>query len=282
MDGCRGLAAEPRSRAVRGRVPRQRNRRGGSAEPNGRRLEGSRRRDCRSSTQVIVGDRALSASPAASPPVAKAVAPTEPNSDRCSRRTPAIDCHVRRPRRLDGVVGAARSRGHARDRRCISPIAAPISSRRPAVSSPNTWATGCWPISVIRRPMSMTPNARCRRALRWSRRSPKLNTAAGVPLQVRVGIATGLVVVGDLIGAGAAQEQAVVGETPNLAARLQALAEPNTVVIAEGTRKLLGDLFELGDLGPRTSKASPGRCGLGRRCARVPWRAALTPFIRPD
>src|ERR1022692_1178662 len=63
-------------------------------------------------------------------------------------------------------------------------------------------------------------------------------------LQTRVGIATGLVVVGDLIGAGAAQEQAVVGETPNLAARLQALAEPNTVVIADGTRKLLGNLFE--------------------------------------
>ena len=91
----------------------------------------------------------------------------------------------------------------------------------------------------------------------------RLNTAAGVPLQVRVGIATGLVVVGDLIGAGAAQEQAVVGETPNLAARLQALAEPNTVVIAEGTRRLLGDLFELRDLGPRTSRASPASAGLG-------------------
>jgi class 3 adenylate cyclase len=59
---------------------------------------------------------------------------------------------------------------------------------------------------------------------------PKLATAAGSPLQVRVGIATGLVVDGDLIGAGAAQEQAVVGETPNLAARLQALAKPETVV----------------------------------------------------
>jgi class 3 adenylate cyclase len=55
---------------------------------------------------------------------------------------------------------------------------------------------------------------------------PKVETGAGVPLQVRVGIATGLVVGGDLIGAGAAQKQAVVGETPNLAARLQALAEP--------------------------------------------------------
>jgi class 3 adenylate cyclase len=65
---------------------------------------------------------------------------------------------------------------------------------------------------------------------------PKLSTTAGVPLQIRVGIATGLVVVGDLIGAGAAQEQAVVGETPNLAARLQALAEPGTVVISASTR----------------------------------------------
>jgi class 3 adenylate cyclase/predicted ATPase len=78
-----------------------------------------------------------------------------------------------------------------------------------------------------------------------------------VKLQARVGIATGLVVVGDLIGAvvadligaGSAQEQSVVGETPNLAARLQALAEPGTVVIAAGTRRLVGDLFEYRDLG---------------------------------
>jgi hypothetical protein len=80
-------------------------------------------------------------------------------------------------------------------------------------------------------------------------------------LQVRVGIATGLVVVGDLIGSGAAQEQAVVGETPNIAARLQSIAEPNTVVIAESTRKLLGNLFELHDLGARDLKgiAAPVR-----------------------
>jgi class 3 adenylate cyclase/predicted ATPase len=70
-----------------------------------------------------------------------------------------------------------------------------------------------------------------------------------VKLRTRVGIATGLVVVGDLIGAGSAQEQSVVGETPNLAARLQALAEPDAVVIAAGTRRLLGDLFEYRDLG---------------------------------
>src|SRR6266568_436007 len=65
------------------------------------------------------------------------------------------------------------------------------------------------------------------------------------PLQTRVGIATGLVVVGDLIGSGEAQEHGIVGETPNLAARLQGIAQPNTVVIADGTRRLLGNLFEL-------------------------------------
>ena len=73
-------------------------------------------------------------------------------------------------------------------------------------------------------------------------------------LQTRVGIATGLVVVGDLIGSGASQEQAIVGETPNLAARLQGVAEPNSVVIADSTRKLVGNLFELEDLGAQDLK----------------------------
>ena len=100
---------------------------------------------------------------------------------------------------------------------------------------------------------------------------PKLKTAAGVPLQVRVGIATGVVVVGDLIGAGAAQEQAVVGETPNLAARLQGLAEPNGVVIAEGTRRLLGNLFELQDLEAKYVKgiAGPVRAWAALRASSV-------------
>jgi class 3 adenylate cyclase len=69
-----------------------------------------------------------------------------------------------------------------------------------------------------------------------------------VKLQARIGIATGLVVVGDLIGEGSAQEQAVVGETPNLAAGLQALAEPGSVVIAAGTHRLVGNLFEYREL----------------------------------
>ena len=83
-------------------------------------------------------------------------------------------------------------------------------------------------------------------------------------LQTRVGIATGLVVVGDLIGSGSAQERAIVGETPNLAARLQGIAEPNTVVIAEATRRLLGNLFELeGPWGQRPQGHRRTGAGLG-------------------
>ena len=77
----------------------------------------------------------------------------------------------------------------------------------------------------------------------------RLETRAAEPLAVRIGIATGVVVIGDLSREGALREHAVVGETPNLAARLQALAEPGTIVVAASTRRLLGDLFRLRDLG---------------------------------
>ena len=95
--------------------------------------------------------------------------------------------------------------------------------------------------------------------------------ASPVALQTRVGIATGLVVVGDLIGSGAAQERGIIGETPNLAARLQGIAEPNMVVIADGTRKLLGNLFELQDLGPKQLKgiAGPARAWAALRASSV-------------
>jgi class 3 adenylate cyclase len=82
----------------------------------------------------------------------------------------------------------------------------------------------------------------------------RLETTAGEPLAARVGIATGLVMVGELIGDGAAQERTVVGETPNLAARLQTLAAPGSVVISQATRRLVGGLFELDDLGPQRLK----------------------------
>src|SRR5262249_22531899 len=70
-------------------------------------------------------------------------------------------------------------------------------------------------------------------------------------LNVRLGMAGGLVVVGDLMGAGTAQGRGVVGETPNLAARLQALAQPGTLVIADSTRRQVGALFEIEDVGLR-------------------------------
>ncbi|CCE09686.1 RtsD [Bradyrhizobium sp. STM 3843] len=76
--------------------------------------------------------------------------------------------------------------------------------------------------------------------------------------QVRVGIATGVVVVGHLIPSGEAEERGMVGETPNLAARLQSIAEPDTVVIAESTRRLLGSFFQLDDLGIRSLKGIAG------------------------
>jgi class 3 adenylate cyclase len=118
---------------------------------------------------------------------------------------------------------------------------------------------------------------------------PKLATPAGSPLQVRVGIATGLVVVGDLIGAGAAQEQSVVGETPNLAARLQALAEPGAVVIAAATRRLTGGLFEYRDLGTAALKGFAENVpawqvlGVGAAESRFEaLRATTTPLIGRD
>jgi class 3 adenylate cyclase/tetratricopeptide (TPR) repeat protein len=86
----------------------------------------------------------------------------------------------------------------------------------------------------------------------------RLKTPAEEPLSVRIGIATGLVVVGDLGGAGALREHAVAGTTPSLAARLQAIAEPNMVVVCDSTRSLLGNLFELEDLGPSDIKGIAG------------------------
>jgi class 3 adenylate cyclase/predicted ATPase len=86
---------------------------------------------------------------------------------------------------------------------------------------------------------------------------PLLRPLPNITLQVRVGIASGLAVVGDLMGA--AQEQAAVGETTNLAARLQALADPNTVLISPETFRLVGGLFDYRDLGPQTIK------GFGRQ-----------------
>ena len=112
----------------------------------------------------------------------------------------------------------------------------------------------------------------------------RLPKAAGEPLAARVGIATGLVVVGDLIGEGAAQEQAVVGDTPNLAARLQGAAEPGMVVIAEATRRLLGDRSCCTTSGRRPSRASRADDrlrGARRTRARKPFRGEAGGGVAP-
>jgi class 3 adenylate cyclase len=95
----------------------------------------------------------------------------------------------------------------------------------------------------------------------------------GEVLACRIGIATGLVVVGELVGEGSAREEAVVGDAPNLAARLQALAEPGQIVVAEATQRLLGDLFALRALGPQRLKGSPGSRWRSRCWGSGPWRA---------
>lgn len=90
----------------------------------------------------------------------------------------------------------------------------------------------------------------------------RLKERNGKPLSARVGVATGLVVVGDLIGEGAAQEQAVVGETPNLAARLQSTARPGQMVVSEETKRLIDGMFEVEDLGRHDLKGIAGARGV--------------------
>lgn len=110
-------------------------------------------------------------------------------------------------------------------------------------------------------------------------------SGGGEALACRVGIATGLVVVGDLIGEGAAREQAVVGDTPNLAARLQAVAEPGAVVIGKLTRQLVGDLFALRSLEPQIFKGmrepEPAHLVLRERALESRFAARLSGGVAP-
>ena len=134
------------------------------------------------------------------------------------------------------------------------------------------------------------PERAVRAGLAVTQAISRLQTPAQKALQTRIGIATGLVVVGDLVGEGAAQEQAVVGDTPNLAARLQGAAEPGMVVIAEATRRLLGDLFVLQERGTQTfkgiAKPTPAFSVLTERPLESRFAArqvgGLTPIVARD
>src|SRR5437588_803224 len=140
----------------------------------------------------------------------------------------------------------------------------------------------------------LSPSPRGRRRARCARGLELIAAVNALkpdcPLQTRIGIATGLVVVGDLIGTGESQERGIVGETPNLAARLQSLAEPGTVVIGPRTHLLLGDLFEYRDLGqvPVKGLAEPVHAyeAVGPSAVESRFEAfhatALTPLVGRD
>ena len=113
---------------------------------------------------------------------------------------------------------------------------------------------GIWPISASPARTRTTPRARSTRDWRSPKSWPGWRRARGKTSHVRIGIATGLVVAGDIVGHGAAQEQVVVGDTPNLAARLQSLADAGGVVLSSATRRLIGDRFRLKDLGRHAVK----------------------------
>src|SRR6516162_5493501 len=161
----------------------------------------------------------------------------------CGAAKPANSCGPR----------SSRSNSPPTCRRVASPMTsvfgmARACSRAARFGVSPTTPRSCAAPLPIRSPTTASPVAIPSRT-RSSSRVGKLPTRE--ELRVRLGIATGLAVVGDLIGKGAAQERGVVGETPNLAARLQALAMPNTLVIGEATRRQVGGLFDLEDLGPQ-------------------------------
>ena len=193
--------------------------------------------------------------------------------------------------RLDRAVGAARSRGHGRGDPRLSAM---LRRGGRALGRPRRQVHGRWRAGLLRLAAGARGRGRAggaRGAGSWSRRCAlelpgRLGGERGCSARA-VGIATGLVMVGELIGEGAAREEAVVGETPNLAARLQALAAPGSVVISQATRRLVGGLFELADLGPRRLKgfAEPLAAwrveGEGRAEGRFEARqgAGLTPLV---
>ena len=122
------------------------------------------------------------------------------------------------------------------------------------------------------------PERAVRAGLAVTRAVAQLTPPAGAPLAARIGIATGVVVVGDLVGEGAAQEEAVVGETPNLAARLQAIAAPGTVVVADSTRRLLGRLFDSLTWEHESCPASRARSSRSKWREPGPPKAGSRPF----
>ena len=169
------------------------------------------------------------------------------------RRTPPADSNVLRSRWLNCDVRAARSRGYARGDPAYQDACSGAVARYDGFVA-KFMGDGVLAYFGFPRAHEDDAERAARAGFDIVAAAAKLETAAKEKLRVRIGIATGLVVVGDLVGQGSAQEQAVVGDTPNLASRLQGLAEPGSLVIAESTRRLLGGTFELKALGPQVLK----------------------------
>ena len=276
--GRRGLAAEPGPREVRGGIPRQRDRRDGSSEPDGRAPEAAWRYRTRAPGKLLDAIAALRNEASGKTPSVDATTasstPSAPPEDRAERRQVTV--------MFSDLVGstALSARMDPEDLREV------ISAYQKCVAETverfggfvaKYMGDGVLLLRVSASPRGRRRAGRARRA-GVGRRSGDLKTHAA--LQTRVGIATGLVVVGDLIGSGASQEQAIVGETPNLAARLQGIAEPNSVVIAESTRKLVGNLFELEDLGAQDLKGIAGSVRAWAALRPLRSRAASRPCTR--
>ena len=210
---------------------------------------------------------------------AQASAPTPPLSDAPlqSTKPPTTPPSAAKSRSCSATLSVRRHSPPVWTRRTCGKSFRPIRNPLPrqcaaAVGSwRNTWATACWFTLAIRRRMRTMRNGPC---AGLELIGVVVQLMPNAPLQTRVGIATGFVVVGDLIGSGEAQERGIIGETPNLAARLQGIAEPNMVVIAEATRRLLGNLFELEDLGAKDLKgiAGPARAWAALRASSVEGR----------
>ena len=168
------------------------------------------------------------------------------------RRATAANHSVLRPRRLDRIVNCARPRGPARGARRLSRSMLP---RHLTIRRLHCQVHGRRDSGYLGYPRAHEDDAEraITNGLSLVAAVRQLDTKA-TDLSVRVGIATGPVVVGDLIGQGTSQEAAVTSETPNLAARLQALAAPNAVVIAETTYQLAGAMFECTNLGRQSFK----------------------------
>ena len=197
---------------------------------------------------------------------------------RCKRRAPPTHRDVLRSGRLDRAVDPHRSGRSARRHRRLPHMR---GRRGRALRRLRRQIHGRRRVGLFRLPASARGRRRQRRARRLGDHRGDRRARGGEGRhQVRIGIATGLVVVGELVGSGEAQERDVVGETPNLAARLQSAAAPNTVLIAASTRRLTGDLFEYEPVDPGALKGFAGRSRPGACCASRACRAASSSCAR--